>query len=125
MAVNPDIVADPTKLAGAAVGQPAGDNSGFLALAGLADQPSGNGRTFIADGIRVLSNLGGETRRAAASRDLEVAGAEALAAARDSVSGVSTEEEMAKLSEFQRASQAATKFISTVDDMLRGLLEGL
>jgi flagellar hook-associated protein 1 FlgK len=126
-AVDPEIAADPSLLAGAAPAAGSGDNQGFLALAGLAEQnvAGGGQRTLVGEGIRVLSNLGGEAARAVATRDFEAAGAEALAGARDALSGVSTEEEMANLTAFQAAASASTRFIQTVDEMLRGLLEAL
>ncbi|MCB9562635.1 MAG: flagellar hook-associated protein FlgK [Kofleriaceae bacterium] len=125
MAVDPTVAADPRLLAGAAVGAPAGDNRGLLALAQLADQPLAGGgtRTFVGEGVRALAAIGADAQRAVGLRDLEAARVDVVAGERDALSGVSLEEEMARLSEMQRAAQAATRFVSTIDDMLRDLLD--
>jgi flagellar hook-associated protein 1 FlgK len=127
MAVDPTIAADPTLLAGAAAGAGVGDNQGFLAMAAMAEQAlaGGGSRSFGEEAIAVFSDLGSDVRRAEGSADLEGARVDVLAAARDSLSGVSPEEEMSRLAAFQRASQAATSFLQTVDDMLGHLIERL
>ncbi|MCA9679556.1 MAG: hypothetical protein KC464_31280, partial [Myxococcales bacterium] len=66
---------------------------------------------------------GADAQRAVGLRDLEAARVDVVAGERDALSGVSLEEEMARLSEMQRAAQAATRFVSTIDDMLRDLLD--
>jgi flagellar hook-associated protein 1 FlgK len=127
MAVDPAIDADPRLLAGAAAGASSGDNTGFLALGALADQPlAGAGsRSFTAEGIRLIGQVGTEARQAVADRDLELARADVLASARDSLSGVSTEEEAQRLNQFQRGAEAASNFLSTVDQLLGDLIERL
>ncbi len=125
MAVDPAIAADPRLLAGAAVGAPAGDNHGLLALAALADAnvAGGGARTLAQESIRTLAAFGAQAQRAVAGRELEEARLDVVAAARDELAGVSIEEEMARLTELQRAAEASTRFIATVDQMLTDLLE--
>ena len=127
MAVDPGIAADPSLLAGAAVGAGVGDNTGFLALADMVDQPlaGGGSRSFGDEAIAVFSDLGSEVRKAEGSAELEGARRDVLSAARDSLSGVSAEEEMSRLSQFQRASEAAANFLQTVDDLLGHQIERL
>ena len=48
-----------------------------------------------------------------------------IAGQRDALSGVSIEEEMLRLSEFQRAAEAASTYVSTIDQMLANLLATL
>jgi len=48
-----------------------------------------------------------------------------LAGLRDATSGVSLQEEMSNLSQFQHASEAQVKFLSAVDELLGSIIEGL
>lgn len=126
-AVESAIVADPRRFATAAPGAPTGDNTGALAFAALADQQlaGGGARTFVGEAIRMMTAVGVETGRALATRDLQLTEQDVVAAQRDSLSGVSIEQELSMLSQFQRSADAATRFIATVDDMLRNLIDRL
>ena len=53
------------------------------------------------------------------------AAVDALAALRDSVAGVSVEEEMTRLSQFAHASEAAARVVGVVDELLQSLLRSL
>ena len=55
-----------------------------------------------------------------ASRDAMKAQTKSM---RDSTSGVSLDEEMVNLSRYQRAYEAATKLLKTVDDLMAGLIQ--
>lgn len=125
--VAPDILADHRRIATGAVGAGPGDNAGVQALAALQDANAAGGgtRTFMDEGVRSLTTLGVSVQRA--EQDLEISNVrrESLASIRDSVSGVSVEEELSRLSQFQRASEATTRFMSTVDGMLGYLIERL
>jgi flagellar hook-associated protein 1 len=127
MAVDPAIVADSSLLAGAAAGTGPGDNTGFLSLGALVDSPlaGGGARSFGNEAISIMSDLGTQVRSAQGTADIEAARRDVISAARNSLSGVSTEEEMAQLSQFQRAAQASASFLQTVDDMLGNLIERL
>ena len=68
--------------------------------------------TSLAQTIRTVSNRAEES---------QVVG-DAIKAQRDSVSGVSLDEETADLMRFQKAYQANAKVISVIDDMLASLI---
>ena len=125
--VNQVIADDPSLLATATLGQPAGDIGGITAMLALRDAPTAAGgtRTATDEAISLLAGVGRLASDSQAAQDLHSARGEMLAARRDSLSGVSIEEEMLRLSEFQRAAEAASTYVSTVDEMLANLLATL
>lgn len=127
MAVDPAVAADPARLAAAAPGTGPGDNQAMLDLLALRDSKvAGGGTRTVGDAaIALSSDLGRATADAEADtvRDGDLAGH--LAGLRDSLSGVDLDEELAKMVHFQHASEAMTRFLSTIDGMLGDLLQRL
>ncbi len=126
-AVDPGVDADPRLFAAAAPGAPPGDNQGALALLDLRDLKIAGGgtRTAIDEALHVLGTVGQETSDAVATHEFESSRADVLASLRDSLSGVSLDEEISRLAQFQRASEAAVRFVGTVDQMLQNLIQNL
>jgi flagellar hook-associated protein 1 len=124
LAVSADIDADAGNIATRGAGLGAGDTSGLSALTSLATSLSAGGgtRTFVDESIRAIGAVGFESKDAQAASTLENSRADFLKSLRTSLSGVSPDEEMIRLITFQRAAQAATKFVSTVDEMLDDLI---
>lgn len=124
IAVNGALLADPSLLQAAGVAGAVGDNQVALALAQLAGQPQaglGN-QTFSQSFAATVAMLGqsiASVNNEIASQDL-VAGM--LLRQRDSVSGVSLDEEMTALVRFQKAFEASARIITTVDEMLDTIL---
>ncbi len=85
----------------------------------------GGTRTYFDESIQIIAELGRVTARTSAEFDFHEAQRDTLSSLRDSLSGVSLQEELAQLSQFQRAAQASTKFISTVDTLLGSLIQSL
>jgi flagellar hook-associated protein 1 len=117
-------ITDPRRIAAARSTAP-GDNQNALALAALRDAGHAalGGATFV-------GWLGGEQARiAGAAGDADAAARSAaffageLAMQRDAVSGVSLEEELARLVEVQHAFQASAKLVSVADELLDDLLQ--
>ena len=81
--------------------------------------------TFLDEGLKMMTGLGFTVQRA--QRDQEVASlrSDALASLRDSMTGVSVEEELTRLQAFQRASEASAKVLNTIDGLLGTLIEVL
>jgi len=127
MSVSATLLATSDELATASVGAGPGSSAGVLALSALKDQPlaSGGTRTFVNEGIHSVGAVGSDAKVATDTAALETNRQQVLAAARDSVSGVSTQEEMTRLSAFQHASEAATQFVATVNNMLSDLIQRL
>lgn len=124
IAVNPGLQDNPALIQIAGASGAAGDNSVALALAHLADaaQATLGNQTFAGDYARLVANLGGELSGANDQLSAHEAVARMLQQQRDSVSGVSIDEEMSDLVRFQRAYQASARIITTVDEMLQTVL---
>ena len=122
--VNSNLVNDPSQVQAAGVSGATGDGSVALSLARLAQQVNGalNNQTFSDAYGHLVSNLG----NALSNANDQVANQESvssmLAKQRDSISGVSMEEEMTNLMTFQKAYQASAQIISTVNMMLQSLI---
>ena len=127
IAVDPGVAADPSKLALAAIGAGPGDNTGAIALVGLASQAvaSGGTRTLGDAALDVVAGVAhaAADAKGAATRDGLVR--DQLAGLRDSLSGVDTQEELANLARFEHATQALGKFVSTIDGLLGNLIDQL
>jgi flagellar hook-associated protein 1 FlgK len=126
-AVDPSIAANPDLVPTAGAGEGSAGNGGIAALLALRDQKLAGGgtRTFVDEGIRALGALGSAAASAVASQSTASANVSTVAALRDSLSGVSQEDQLAKLAAFQHASDAATKFVASVDAMLTNLIENI
>jgi flagellar hook-associated protein 1 len=102
-----------------------GDNRAALAMADLATTRilAGGTRTAGEYWRSTTSALGAGVSQAERALDLAAAQVEQLTAMRESVSGVSIDEEMIELTKAQRAFEAACKVIQTGDELLRTVLE--
>ena len=112
----------------AAAGQPAaapGDNENVLRIAALeVDHTVGTSSdTFDTFFSQLVATVGIE----AARNDLALTGARdatvQLQNLRDGFSGVSLEEEMIDLIQYQRGFESSAKFLSTVDEMMNAILQ--
>ena len=72
-----------------------------------------------------VTNLAGQTAGANASLANASATASQLSTQRDSVSGVSTDDEMVNMLKYQRGYQAAARVISTANDMIGTIINDL
>lgn len=102
----------------------AGDNSIALAVAAIANQSFSTSGGDAIDGTlaqyfsKSVSNLGQALASANSRVEDQTNIANLVKSQRDSVSGVSLDEEMADLVRFQRAFQASSRVFSIVDDLL-------
>jgi flagellar hook-associated protein 1 len=127
IAVDPAMIADSRRLAVAAVGTGPSDNQGVIKLLSLRDQrvATGGTQTLGEAAIDIIGTVGRQAAgaHAAGVRDGELS--QHLSGLRDSLSGVDIDEELAKMVHFQHASEAMTRFLSTIDGMLGDLLSRL
>jgi flagellar hook-associated protein 1 FlgK len=125
MAVNQDIDDDINKIAAAANldGLP-GDNSNAIAIANLQNELKMNDNTATFDDYynSLVSDIGNEMQKAAINFDHQSTIITQLNNHRESISGVSLDEEMINLVKFQHAYEAATKLISTLDELLNTVI---
>lgn len=112
-------------------GGAAGDNTIALAVANLANKTFSVAGGDLIDGTlsqhfsSAVTDLG-QTLSGVNSRGGDEANIEKLVRAqRDAVSGVSLDEETADLMKYQRAFQASSRVIQTIDSMLNTVINGL
>ncbi len=135
LALDPDVAARADAIAAGLTAAP-GDNRNALALADLRTTPavlflpgdppgtpSGPSRTLIGQHAFLVSRTGETARvtRSAQASQARVLGE--LEQRRDSISGVSLDEEMIRLIRLEAAFQANARVISTVDHLLETVLQ--
>jgi len=123
--VSADVAGQPDRLAAALdPAVTAGDNRNALALAAVADSDVALGGTGTAQ--QALSSMIGSAGRAVRDARLDAGYADDFAqqleSLRQSVSGVSVDEEMIELSKFQRSYQASLRIVEAADQMLQELV---
>lgn len=99
-----------------------GDNINATAIANLRDALTVEGATFGSFFQRVVTDLGTEVNNVRLNAEAQSMYSDEIRAARESVSGVSIEEEAINLVKLQRAFEAAAKVMQTADQMLETLL---
>jgi len=121
IALNVNIAADTNLIAAAttATGVP-GDSGNAISIAGLQHTLTmAGGTTTFDDFYRALvTDVGSAVNAATIYHNHQTSITESLDNLRESISGVSLEEEMVNLIKFQHAFDAAAKLVTTVDDML-------
>ena len=118
--VNDALLANPASVQASGVAGTAGDNQIALALGQLADKKHAalSNQTFSQNYGQTVAALGeslASTNSKLSDQNL-VEGL--LQRQRDSISGVSLDEEMTELMKFQKAYPASARLITTVDEML-------
>lgn len=121
MDVHIDLVEDVNRIAAAGPGEGLpGGNSNAVAMAGLQNEAGMNtGRsTFDEFYSALVGGVGSASRSAAAGAAYQSEMMTQLENYRESISGVSLDEEMINLVQFQNAYQAAAKLITVADELL-------
>ncbi len=124
MAVNAAVAGQPERIAASATAADLpGGNAVALQIANFATSALGAGTSTPSSRVASIESDVGVRVQAATNeqqlRDDTVHQAETL---RDSSEGVSLDEEMANLSQFQRAFEASTRVLQVADQLLAGLL---
>jgi flagellar hook-associated protein 1 FlgK len=115
---NPDLLA-------AATSPAEGDGSNAGALAALATQSLAGLRGMsLTDYYNAIATGVGVTSAAAQDRvDVTAAVGQSLSSQRESISGVSLDEETVSMLQLERAFQGAARYTSTVDQMIQEMLQ--
>jgi len=123
-AVGSAIAADSNKIAAATAAGAPGDNSNAIAITELQNalMMNSNAATFDNFYNSMVSDVGNKVQHAGMSHDHHTAMVSHLENYRESISGVSLDEEMVNLIQFQLGYDAAAKLISTTDEMLQTLI---
>jgi len=121
IAVNAILVADPGRIQASGVSGAVGDNSVAVALAQLAEKKVGalGNQTFLENYGQSVAKLGQGLNNSDAQLANQQIVENMLLRQRDSVSGVSLDEEMTDLIKYQRAFEANARMVSTIDEMLQ------
>lgn len=122
-----DFLADHPEFLAAASTTSAGDNTNALALADLrnANVMSSNTKSLEDFFQSTLVDLGADARNALVQAESAASFLTQLELKRESVSGVSLDEEAANLIIIQRAYEASARYISVVDSLLNTLVNGI
>ncbi len=122
--VNTAIAGDPTRIQAAGVANAPGDNQVVVALAQLGQQAVAalGGQTFGQRYGQNVAALGQSLSSVNDQLNNQQIVEKMLLRQRDSVSGVSLDEEMTDLIRFQRAFEASARLITTLDEMLETLV---
>jgi len=123
-AVDPGVAADGGQIAAAGVNA-VGDNAVAKSLASLRDALvlDGNSATLIEGWSSLAYRVGRDTRSAVDGQKAQADIVKQIDALRDSVSGVSLDEEAVQMIKFQRAFEANARYFSAVDDTLNILFQ--
>src|SRR5581483_1341963 len=121
--IDASIGTDASKLAAAstAAGLP-GDATSLQALIGTENTALSSGLSVLETWSSMVSNYGAAAQSASTTSDADAAALEHVTGLRESVSGVSTDEELINLQKSQRGYEAVMKVIQTADDMLSTLM---
>ena len=122
--VNSLIAADTNRIAAAEGADKPGDNRNAIAIAKLRDMPTMNGSTvtFGAYYDSMVSDAGLAVQQATSYYDHQSQMVLQVENYRESISGVSIDEETVNLIKYQNAYQAAAKLINTADEMMETIL---
>ena len=126
IAVNTALVNDPDKIAAAGPTESVpGGNGTALAISALQSAPLLNGgtATFGQFYTALVSDIGSELQTARLNASHQSDMSASLMAYRESISGVSLEEEMVRLIQYQHAFEAAAQLINVADEMLETVIQ--
>jgi flagellar hook-associated protein FlgK len=123
IAVNPEIVASPERLAVSQSGAPA-DAGRLRQMLAVRDRPvfADSGLTLAGFYDRLVADLGAEVQATEQTQQHLQAVGDQLRAEQQAVSGVDPNEELVRLLQYQRAFQLAARYLVVVNDMLDELL---
>jgi flagellar hook-associated protein 1 len=118
------IMADPSTIAAATNGQGPGSAGNANAIIALQDAVTTGGTTFKDYYNGLQATLGTATQTASRNSDAQGIIVNGLTDRRASSSGVSLDEEMSKMIQYQHAYSAAARVLTTMDDNLNKLING-
>ncbi|MGN6378754.1 MAG: flagellar hook-associated protein FlgK [Gaiellales bacterium] len=119
--VNQAVIASPDLIAASGNGQP-GNADNALAMIDMQSAPLIGGASIDTAYSQLVTRFGSETQQANNDSDISAALVGALEDKRQSVSGVSLDEEMTNLLRFQRGYQASGRALTAMDDMIEQLI---
>ncbi len=125
IALDPVIEGEVRAIAASAATDTPGDGSVALQIANLRATPTVAGRTLSDFAQALLGLVGSDVQSAEGALSAYQASREQIRLQEQSVSGVSTDEELAGMLQSQRAYEACARVIQAGDEMLRTVIEQL
>jgi flagellar hook-associated protein 1 FlgK len=129
--VNAAIQADPRLIAASGTAGTTGNNSAILQIAGLRNSMAAaipplaaNTPTSLTAYNSLIADLGTNTQSARSDSDVQNSLVTLLTQRRQSLSGVSLDEEATNMIRYQRAYEAAARLLTANDEMLDKLING-
>lgn len=124
IAVNQDLLGNPQRLSAARNGN-SGDNQTARAIAAMETMSlaSLNGASLSGSYEGMVSDIATQASTASASAEAAAVVVETLQAQRETLSGVSLDEEAINLMRYQRAFQGAARVVSVVDELMNTMLQ--
>ena len=124
IAVNATLISDPRRIQASAFADEPGDNSVAKQIAGLAEKAitALNNVTFGENYSNAVAQFGQAIANTETQLEAQQAVERLLLKQRDSISGVSIDEEVTNMMIYQRAFQASSRLISTIDTLLADVL---
>jgi flagellar hook-associated protein 1 FlgK len=119
--INKDLVSDPNKIAISSDGT-SGNGDIATNIAALANQKDSAGNTLTDNYSALISKIGSDTQYATNQADSYNTLLTSLNNQKSSYSGVSLDEEMTNVIQYQRSYEACAKVISTANAMLQTLI---
>jgi flagellar hook-associated protein 1 FlgK len=113
---------DPQAIAAAAAGEGSSGNGNATALAGLSSVALVGAHTASGFYAALLGQIGSDTSAATTDNTTQQSALTQLTTQRDSLSGVSLDEEAANLTQYQRSYEAAAKLFTIVDTLMAGAI---
>jgi flagellar hook-associated protein 1 FlgK len=118
LAVRPAVRDNPQLIATSLSGAPGdGDNAGRLAAVGSAASALLNDQSIVGFHGALVSKLGVDVAAARSNQEATDAVYSSLLAQRESISGVSLDEEAINLTKYERSFQGVSRFLSVVDSL--------
>jgi flagellar hook-associated protein 1 len=118
LAVSALVANNPSAVAAGVVGNGPLDGSVALQLADMATSTTGADTTYNT----LVVQLGVDAKDVQTRDNVQQQSVQSLDASRNSQAGVNTDEEMTNMVEYQKAYEAAAKFVTTLDSMLETLI---
>jgi flagellar hook-associated protein 1 FlgK len=122
--VNAALASNPSLIQASGSATATGDNSVALQLAQLAsaNETALGGQTFQASYTQMVAAMGNDLQTANNQVSSQSSVSQMLTTQRSSVSGVNVDEEMTNLMSFQKAYEASSELVKTVDQMMETTL---
>lgn len=122
--VSSDLTSDPSRLATSRTGQPS-DVSNLVRFTALGDAAVMNGgtQTFSQYATSMVTDIGTSVKYLTNQQSTNATLTTSITTQQQSVSGVDTNEELAKVLQYQQLFAVASKYISAINDALSSLLQ--